>query len=105
MAHAIKIIIKIICTRIEKIVEEELSDGQCMFRRNKITRDAIFNLRILIEKQIDFNTTMKVTVKKERVIIRKGVRQVVHSHYFCLISISNSILKKLEKHCKEIKYA
>jgi len=55
MAHAAKILVKIICTRIESIVEKELSDDQFGFRRNKGTREATLSLRILIEKQIEFN--------------------------------------------------
>ncbi|VVC32502.1 Reverse transcriptase domain [Cinara cedri] len=55
MAHAAKILVKIICTRIESIVEKELGDDQFRFRRNKGTREAILSLRLLIEKQIEFN--------------------------------------------------
>jgi len=46
MAHAAKILVKIICTRIENIVEKKLSDDQFGFRRNKGTREAILSLRI-----------------------------------------------------------
>ena len=55
MTHAAKILVKIICFRIESIVEKELSDDQFGFRRNKGTREAILSLRILIEKQIEVN--------------------------------------------------
>ncbi|VVC29974.1 Endonuclease/exonuclease/phosphatase,Reverse transcriptase domain [Cinara cedri] len=37
------------------IVEKELSNDQFGFRRNKGTREAILSLRLLIEKQIEFN--------------------------------------------------
>jgi hypothetical protein len=37
------------------MVEKELSDDQFGFRRNIGTREAILSLRILIEKQIEFN--------------------------------------------------
>jgi hypothetical protein len=55
MTPAADILIQIICTQIENIVEKELTEDQFGFRRNKGTRDAILNLRILIEKQIKFN--------------------------------------------------
>jgi|UniRef100_A0A2S2QUQ4 hypothetical protein len=50
MAHAAKILIKIICTRIMNIVEKEISGDQFGFRKNKSTREAILRLRILLEK-------------------------------------------------------
>jgi len=37
MAHVAKFLVKIICTRIEIIVEKELSDDQFRFRKNKGT--------------------------------------------------------------------
>lgn len=61
MAHTAKILVKIICTRIESTVEKELSDDQFGFRRNKGTREAILSLRILIEKQIEFNKDTFIT--------------------------------------------
>jgi hypothetical protein len=55
MVHAAQILIKIICTRIENVVEKKLRGDQLGFRRNKDTIDVILSLRILIEKQIKFN--------------------------------------------------
>lgn len=51
MVHATKILVKIICNRIEN-KEIELINRQFGFRR---TRESILSLRILVEKQIEFS--------------------------------------------------
>jgi len=51
-----KILVKILGGfRVGHKLENELSDDQFEFRRNKGTRETILNLRILIGKRIEFN--------------------------------------------------
>ncbi|GFR96331.1 retrovirus-related Pol polyprotein from type-1 retrotransposable element R2 [Elysia marginata] len=44
--------------RLEKNIEEEVSQTQAGFRRNRGTRDQIFNLRMIIEKCRESNTEL-----------------------------------------------
>jgi hypothetical protein len=65
MAYVAKILIKIICTRIENIVEKELNDNQFGLRRNKSTRTVTLSIRILIEKQFNKDTIIAfINLKK-----------------------------------------
>lgn len=70
MPHKSKILVTIIWTWIESLVEKELSEDQFGFRvrMNKGTRETIFSLRILIEKQIEFSKDTFI------VFIGKGFR-------------------------------
>ncbi|GFR71735.1 endonuclease-reverse transcriptase [Elysia marginata] len=58
ISHASKILLKIIMKRLEKKIEEEVSQTQAGFRRNRGTRDQIFNLRMIIEKCRESNTEL-----------------------------------------------
>ncbi|GFR73000.1 endonuclease-reverse transcriptase [Elysia marginata] len=58
ISHASKILLKIIMKRLEKKIEKEVSQTQAGFRRNRGTRDQIFNLRIIIEKCRESNTEL-----------------------------------------------
>ena len=57
ISHASKIILKIIMKRLEAISKTEVSKTQAGFRKERGTRDHIFNLRTIIEKfrEIDGN--------------------------------------------------
>jgi hypothetical protein len=60
VSHASKILKRIIGRRLEKKVEDNLSENQFGFRKNIGTREAILCLRIMIEKSIDVNKTLYV---------------------------------------------
>ena len=53
--HASKILTRIIYHRLEKRIEENLSEDQFGFRRNRGTREAILSLRTIIEKALRIN--------------------------------------------------
>ena len=48
--HANKILLKVIMKRMENKLEEEVSNTQAGFRKNRGTRDHIFNLKMIIQK-------------------------------------------------------
>ena len=50
ISHASKILLIIILQRMKKKVEEELSDCQAGYRRNRGTIDMLFSLQLMIEK-------------------------------------------------------
>ena len=55
ISHASKILLRIILRRTQKVAEEQLSGMQLGFRQKVGTRDQIFNLRIIMEKDSEFN--------------------------------------------------
>lgn len=55
MVHEAKILVKIICNRIKNKIKKHVSNDQFGFRRNIETRVAILSLKILVEKQIEFD--------------------------------------------------
>jgi len=50
ISHASKILTKIVHKRIEKKIEDNLTEDQFGFRKNKGTRETILCLRLIIEK-------------------------------------------------------
>ncbi|KAG1682423.1 Craniofacial development protein 2 [Nymphon striatum] len=55
MSHLTKVLLKVIMNRSRKVIEEEISEEQYGFRKDKGTRDAIFNLRIYITINVHFH--------------------------------------------------
>ena len=55
ISHASKILLKIIMKRIEDKLDTKINKTQAGFRRDRGTRDHIFNLKIIIEKCREFN--------------------------------------------------
>ncbi|KAG1682425.1 Craniofacial development protein 2 [Nymphon striatum] len=53
MSHLTKVLLKVIMNRSRKVIEEEISEEQYGFRKDKGTRDAIFNLRVLCDRAIE----------------------------------------------------
>lgn len=51
IAHASKIITRIVLKRMERVIDELITEDQFGFRRGKGTREAILALRQVIEKQ------------------------------------------------------
>lgn len=60
LSHASKILVKIIQRRIEKKIEENLTEDQFGFRKNSGTREAILALRITIEKVLNKNKELYI---------------------------------------------
>ena len=60
ISHASKILLKIIMKRIEDKLESEINKTQAGFRRDRGTRDHIFNLKIIIEKCREFNRDLYI---------------------------------------------
>ena len=58
ISHASKILLKIIMRRIESKIEEEVNKTQAGFRKNRGTRDHIFNLRMIVQKYREMNTSL-----------------------------------------------
>ena len=58
ISHASKILLKIIMRRIESKTEEEVNKTQAGFRKNRETRDHIFNLRMMVQKYREMNTNL-----------------------------------------------
>ncbi|VVC45686.1 Reverse transcriptase domain [Cinara cedri] len=55
ISHALKILTKIVHKRIEKKIEDILTEDQFGFRKNRGTREAILCLRLIIEKMFRIN--------------------------------------------------
>jgi len=51
ISHKSKILLRILLNRMRNVTEEQIADVQIGFRKDVDTRDQIFNLRLLIEKQ------------------------------------------------------
>ena len=58
ISHASKILLKTIMKRVENKLEEEVSNTQAGFRKNRGTRDHIFNLRMIIQKYREVNASL-----------------------------------------------
>ena len=54
ISHASKIMLKILQARLQQYANQELPDVQAGFRRERITRDQIANIRWIIEKAREF---------------------------------------------------
>ena len=54
ISHASKVILKVLQTRPQQNVNQELSDVQSGFRKDKGNRDQIANIHCITEKAIDF---------------------------------------------------
>ena len=51
ISHASKVMLKILQARLQQYVNRELPDLQAGFRKDRVTRDQIANIRWIIEKQ------------------------------------------------------
>src|SRR5688572_33427237 len=69
ISHASKVLLHLIKRRITPIVERQLGDSQIGFRKEKCTRDAIFQLRMISERVTQMNTEKEVQEEKTK---RKG---------------------------------
>ena len=58
ISHASKILLKVVMKRIENKLMEEVSKTQAGFRKNRGTRDHIFNLKMIIQKYREVNTDL-----------------------------------------------
>ena len=58
ISHASKILLNVLLKRIENKLEEEVSNTQAGFRKNRGTRDHIFNLRMIIQKYREINASL-----------------------------------------------
>ena len=58
ISHASKISVKVIMKRMESKLEEEVSNTQAGFMKNRGTRDHIFNLKMIIQKYREVNTDL-----------------------------------------------
>ena len=56
ISHASKILLKVIMKRIENKLQQEVSNTQAGFRKNRGTRDHLFNLNMIIQKYREVNT-------------------------------------------------
>ena len=54
ISHASKVMLKILQTRLQQYVNQELPDVQAGFRKGRGTRDQIANIRWIMEKARDF---------------------------------------------------
>ena len=57
IAHASKVMLRILQARLQQYVNSELSDVQAGFRKGRGTRDQIANIRWIIEKAREFQKT------------------------------------------------
>ena len=60
VSHASKILTRIISRRMERKIEDNLSENQFGFRKNRGTREAILCLRVMVEKTIHVNKPLYV---------------------------------------------
>jgi len=60
ISHASKIMLRVLLSRMQKTADEELADVQMGFRKGVGTRDQILNLRIIIEKAREHQTTLYI---------------------------------------------
>ena len=54
ISHASKVMLKILQARLQQYVNYELSDVQAGFRKGRVTRDQIANIRWIMEKAREF---------------------------------------------------
>ena len=55
ISHASKILLNVLLKRMENKLEEGVSNTQAGFRKNRETRDPIFNLCMIIQKYREIN--------------------------------------------------
>lgn len=60
MSHLTKVLLKVIMNRSKKVIEEDISEEQYGFMKDKGTRDAIFNLRVLCDRAIEVQKTIYI---------------------------------------------
>lgn len=60
ISHASKILLNIIMNRLTNKIQEEVSDNQAGFRKNRGTRDHLLNLATLIQKHNDMNKDLRI---------------------------------------------
>ena len=54
ISHAIKVMLKILRAKLQQYMNQELSDVQAGFRKDRGTRDQIANIQWIIEKAREF---------------------------------------------------
>ena len=60
LCHTAKIVLNLIKNRIAPIIEQQLSDSQYGFRAGRGTRDAICQLRIMVERCLEMQKTLYI---------------------------------------------
>ena len=58
ISHASKVVLKILQARLQQYVNLELADIQAEFRKSRVTRDQIANIRWIIEKSREFQKSI-----------------------------------------------
>ena len=58
ISHTSKVMLKILQARLQQYVNQELSDVQAGFRKGRGTRDQIFNICQITEKENEFQKTI-----------------------------------------------
>src|SRR6218665_591223 len=60
ISHTSKILLKIIHKRMESTIERELPDNQAGFRKARGTRDHIANMRLIMERQLEYGKEVHI---------------------------------------------
>ena len=60
MSHIKKLILRVIMTRIRKVIRSEISQAQCGFVADACTRNVIFMIRLLSEKAVEKQTDLYI---------------------------------------------
>lgn len=92
MSHVLKILLKIILERIRNKIKPEISDVQYGFVKDKGTRNAIFNVRIISERAIEHQTDMYLCF----IDYTKAFDKVRHDKLF-------QLLKDVNVHGKDLR--
>ena len=75
ISHASKVLLHVIKRKITPMIERQLGDSQMGFRKEKGTRDAIFQLRMISERITQMNKEKeiqgKMTTKKKKYMFRR----------------------------------
>ena len=82
ISHTAKIVLNLIKTRIAPIIEQQLSDSQYGFRTGRGTRDAICQLRIMMERCLEMQKTLYICF----IDYTKAFDRVKHDMLFEILS-------------------
>src|SRR3989441_4249373 len=78
ISHASKVLLHVIKRRITPIIERQLGDSQMGFRKEKGTRDAIFQLRMISGRITQMNREKVMQGKKKKIMKKKKI-------YLCFV--------------------
>src|SRR5437867_4301183 len=84
ISHASKVLLHLIKKRITPIIERQRGDSQMGLRKGKDIRDAIFQLRMISERIIDFNA--EKVIKGNKTTKRKTL-------YLCFVDIRKLLIE------------